>query len=364
MKKRVLAAALCAVMVLGVVGCSSSTTTEETTEAATETATEAATEVVEEATEAAGSASDLTIGISIDQLFDSRVATVMGLEDGLEAAGVTDIIELVADGDAQTQNDQVNQLINQGVDGLLICPVDLNTIETALIAADAAGIPVVLYDRDAPDSENVITAVSCGAYDDGYQGGEYIANVLAEMDLDSYVIADLKGPDSDDVGVQRSAGFNAAITEILGDKATVLTVETGAWDTATATANFQSTLQANPEICAVFCGTDSFIPGVETVLTDAGRMISVGEEGHVVITGINGSLEGYEAVVNGIADGTVVMDCPNTGIIAAEALLGYLVDGTTPERTIIVPSVFYTGDDIEANADSIWGVMDLSLSYQ
>ncbi|MFI3172317.1 MAG: sugar ABC transporter substrate-binding protein [Eubacteriales bacterium] len=361
MKRKVLAAALSAVMVLAMAGCSSSTeaTTEATTEAATEATTEAATE---EATEAVAS-SDLTIGISIDQLFDSRVATVMGIEDAGEAAGVT-MVELVADGDAQSQNDQINTLINQGVDGLLICPVDLNTIETALIAAKVAEIPVVLYDRDSPDSENVITAVSCGAYEDGYQGGEYIANTLAEMDLDSYVIADLKGPDSDDVGVQRSAGFNDSITDILGDKATVITVETGAWDTATATANFQSTLQANPEICAVFCGTDSFIPGVETVLTDAGRMNVVGEEGHVVITGINGSLEGYEAVVNGIADGTVVMDCPNTGIQAMEALLAYLADGTTPERTIIVPSVFYTGDDIEANADSIWGVMDLSLSYQ
>lgn len=358
--KKLLATALCAVMVLGVVGCSSTTSTEETV--TTEVTTEAATEEAAEATGA--SASDLTIGISIDQLFDSRVATVMGLEDGLEAAGVTDIIELVADGDAQTQNDQVNQLINQGVDGLLICPVDLNTIETALIAADAAGIPVVLYDRDAPDSDNVISVAVCGATDDGYQGGLYIAETLDAMGLDSYVIAELKGPDSDDVGVQRSAGFNQAITEVLGDKATVITVETGAWDTATATANFQSALQANPEICAVFCGTDSFIPGVETVLTDAGRMNVVGEEGHVVITGINGSLEGYESVVNGIADGTVVMDCPNTGITAAEALIAYIVDGTTPERVITVPSTFYTGDDIEANADGIWGVMDLSLSYQ
>ncbi len=366
MKRKVLAAALCAVMVLGVVGCSSSSTTETTTEVTTEVTTEAATEaVVEETAEATGAdASEFTIGISIDQLFDSRVATVMGLEDGLEAAGVTDIIELVADGDAQTQNDQVNQLINQGVDGLLICPVDLTTIETALIAADAAGIPVVLYDRDAPDSDNVLSVSVCGATDDGYQGGLYIAETLDAMGLDSYVIAELKGPDSDDVGVQRSAGFNQAIEEVLGDKATVITVETGAWDTATATANFQSALQANPEICAVFCGTDSFIPGVETVLTDAGRMNVVGEDGHVVITGINGSLEGYESVVNGIADGTVVMDCPNTGVSAAETLIAYLVDGTVPERVITIPSTFYTIDDIEANAGSIWGVMDLSLSYQ
>ncbi len=357
MKRKVLAALLCSVMVLGVVGCSAPAEEAAPAEEKTEEAAEEA-----PAEEEAAASSDLKIGISVDQKFESRVATVMGIEDVLEAAGA-EVVGLVADGDAQVQNDQISELINQGVNGLLICPVDLNTIETALMEAKANEIPVVLYDRDSPDSENVITAVTCQATDDGYAGGKYIADQLAAMEKDSYVIAELRGPDSDDIGVQRSTGFNTAITEVLGDKAEVITVDTGAWDTPTATANFQSALQANPEIDAVFCGTDSFFPGVETVLSDAGKLVKVGEEGHVVVTGINGSREGYTAVVDGIADGTVVMDCPATGETAAQILLDYIADGTEPDREVFVPSSFYTGEDIEANKDGIWGVMELGLSF-
>lgn len=335
MKRKILAMALCAVMTMGVVGCSSTSEDDGVT----------------------------TIGISIDQLFESRVATVMGIEEAGEAAGV-EMVELVAEGDAATQNEQINELISQGVDGILVCPVDLTTIETALIAADEAGIPVVLYDRDAPDSEYTLSAVMCGAYDDGYQGGEYIANALLAEGGDYYKIAELKGPDSDDTGVQRSAGFNDAISDILGDKAEVVQIDTGAWDTPTALANLQSSYQVNPDFAAIFCGTDSFIPACETVLSDLGLLVPVGEEGHVYITGINGSAEGYAAVVDGIADGIVVMNCGETGVVAMETLLAYMEDGTTPERTQIIPSSFYTIDDIEDNADTIWGCVDVALSYQ
>ena len=355
MKKRVLALVLCSAMVLaGVVGCSSK-------EAAP--AEDANADASEE--ESADAASDLTIGISVDFSFASRLATVKGLEQAGEAAGVA-MIEMEANGDAQKQNDQINELINKGVDGLLICPVDLNTIKSALMAAEEAKIPVALYDRDSPDADNVITAVTCGATDDGYQGGKYIADELVKQGLDKYVIAELRGPANDDIGVQRSAGFNKAVEEVLGDKAEVVVVETGAWEADVATANLSAALQANPDICAVFCGTDSFFPGVETALSEVNKQFNVGEEGHVVVTGINGERAAYDAIVGNVADGTVVMNCPDTGIATMEALLAYIKDGTEPERTIIIPSTFYTIENIEENKDNIWGCWpqeDLALSY-
>ena len=367
MKKKALVLLLSTVMVLaGVVGCAAPAEEAKTEEPKTEEAAEeVAEEATEEATEETADGDKLTIGISVDFSFASRLATIKGLEKAGEAAGV-DMIELQAEGDAQEQNNQIDELIKKGVDGLLICPIDLNTIKSALMAAEQANIPVVLYDRDSPDATNVLTAVTCGATDDGYQGGKYIADQLDAQGKDKYVIAELRGPENDDIGVQRSAGFNKAVTEVLGDKAEVVVVETGAWDTPTAQANLAAALQSNPDITAVFCGTDSFFPGVETALSEVGKQFNVGEEGHVVVTGINGSAEGYDAVVNKIADGTVVMNCPDTGVASMEALLAYIADGTTPERTIIVPSAFYTGEDIEANKDKIWGCWpqaDLELKY-
>lgn len=305
----------------------------------------------------------LKIGISIDQLFESRIATVMGLEKAGEVAGV-EMVELVADGDAQVQNNQINTLLGMGIDGLLVCPVDLNTIETALMAADAQGVPVVLYDRDSPDSEYCLSVSECGATDDGYQGGKYIAEELAKLGDGPFKIAEIRGPLNDDIGNQRHDGFNQAVEEVLGDKAEVVEVACGAWDSQTALANLQSAYQANPDFAAIFCGTDTFFPVCETVLTDLNKMNLIGEEEHVIITGINGSLDAYTAVVDKKCDGTVVMNCGKTGEAAMNNLLGYINDGTVPERVDIIPSSFYNYEDIEANADNIWGLWDLHLSYQ
>lgn len=373
MKNKILTAVMGTVIAVTMMGCGGSSSSNAVAPATDSTSSKEAPASSKEAPASSKEVAEsktpkedekkLKIGISVDQLFESRVATVMGIEGAGEAAGV-EMVELVADGDAQSQNDQINELINQGVDGLLVCPVDLNTIETALIAAKAANIPVVLYDRDSPKSKNALTAVTCGATDDGYQGGKYIAEQLDKMGKETYKIAELKGPLNDDIGVQRSAGFNKAITEVLGDKAKVVVIDTGAWDTPTALANLQSSYQANPDFDGIFCGTDSFFPACETVLSDLGKLKLVGEDEHVIITGINGSKEGYDAVVAGKADGTVVMNCGETGKIAMNTLLDFMNNNKTPERQIIVPSSFYTKENIEANKDTIWGVMELGLHYQ
>lgn len=361
--KKFLALVMAVLMMTSAVACSSSTPastdtsdTSDSSPAGTETTTS---ETGDENT----SKDALTIGISIDQLFSSRVATVMGLEEAGAAAGV-EMIELVADGNAQTQNNQINTLIGQGVDGLLVCPVDLAAIETSLMAATAANIPVVLFDRDAPGSQNVLAFYSNDAVSDGYVGGKYLAEQLAALGLDSYKIAELRGPVNDDTANQRHDGFVQAVEEVLGDKATIVEVDTGAWDTATALANLQSSYQANPDYNAIFCGTDSFFPACETVLSDLNKMKLIGEDEHVLIVGINGSKEGYDAVVAKKCDGIVVMNCGDYGQAAMNGLLDYINNGTVPERVNFTDSSFYSYEDIEANAENIWGLWDLQLSYQ
>lgn len=294
-------------------------------------------------------AEGVKIGLSVDQLFESRVAVNDGIKAEAAARGF-EIVEVVADGDAQQQNAQIQSLITQEVDAILVCAVDQNTIERALIAAKRAGIPVVAYDRDLPDSAVVQAFVGPDSIFDGRAAGEYTAQALANVEGDINIV-ELIGALNDQNGIDRSKGFREGIAAL--ENVNLIEVPTD-WDSARALAGTQNAFQANPDIHAVFAATDTHIPGVETVLADLGTIAPVGAEGHVVVTGVNGSNDGYQAVIKGVADGFVVMGTEDTGRKAVE-LVADLLDGKTVERINVIPGNFYTADEAEANKEKIWG---------
>ncbi len=266
-----------------------------------------------------------------------------------EKLGFT-VIEVVADGDAQTQNAQIQSLITQHVSAILVCAVDQNTIERALMEADRAGIPVVAYDRALPDSKAVDAFVGPDSISDGRLAGGLIAEKLAGATSDVTVL-ELVGALNDQNGIDRSAGFNEAVATNAHIKVVQIPTD---WDSARALSGTQNAFQANPDIKAVFAATDTQFPAVETVLTDLGKQIPAGQDGHVVVTGINGSNDGYQGVVKGTADGFVVMDLALTGATAVN-LADKLIKGEAVEMVNVIPGVLYTSADVEANKAKIWG---------
>jgi len=291
----------------------------------------------------------IKIGLSVDQLFESRV----GVNNAIKAEAAErgyELVEVVADGDAQAQNAQIQSLITQEVDAILVCAVDQNTIERALIAAGRADIPVVAYDRDLPDSRVVAAFVGPDSLADGREAGQYMAEALSGRD-GPIVVLELLGALNDQNGIDRSKGFNEAMAALPDLE--IIQAPTD-WDSARALSATQNAFQANPDIAGVFAATDTQIPAIETVLTDLGKLKPAGEEGHVVVTGINGSPDGYRATVSGTADGIVVMDLDTTGRTAV-SLATSLLDGEEVERVNVIPGAFYTTDTIEASKDDIWG---------
>ncbi len=294
-------------------------------------------------------AGDVTIGLSVDQLFESRVAVNNGIKAGAADRGF-DVIEVVADGDAQQQNAQIQSLIAQEVDAILVAAVDQNTIERALMAAQRAGIPVVAYDRDLPESRVVKSFVGPDSLVDGRLAGEFTAKALADYEGD-ITIVELIGALNDQNGIDRSKGFREGIADLKN--VTLIEVPTD-WDSARALSGTQNAFQANPKVAAVFAATDTHIPAVETVLTDMGKLVSAGKEGHVVVTGVNGSNDGYQAVVGGTADAFVVMGTDATGRKAVE-LAARILAGEEVPRTNYVGGNLYTTETAEANKATIWG---------
>ena len=77
------------------------------------------------------------------------------IKEAVEANG--DTLTLDTRQDMATQIQQIEDMINQGIDLLFLCPVDSQGIRPALDMLKAAGIPVVNFDTDVADKDLVNT---------------------------------------------------------------------------------------------------------------------------------------------------------------------------------------------------------------
>src|SRR5450756_562318 len=141
---------LALVVILGIVGCAAPTQAPTVAPAATlpaatkPAATQpAATQPPAATTAPAASVIDgkgMKVGLSMDSL---ESAFWIANEKAIKAQAVTDnvqLIEVIAEGDANKQNQQIENLIAQGVKAIIIAPKDGSAIEAAVQKAKDANI--------------------------------------------------------------------------------------------------------------------------------------------------------------------------------------------------------------------------------
>ncbi|WP_373712246.1 substrate-binding domain-containing protein, partial [Jeotgalibaca porci] len=123
---------------------------------------------VQEVTEKAPS--ELVVGVSISTLNNPFFVSLEEGINNLAEENGTKIKSLDAQNDTAKQTNDVDDLIQQGVDILLINPVDSSAITPAVESANAKGIPVITIDRSSENGK-VLTLVAS----DNVEGGEIAA---------------------------------------------------------------------------------------------------------------------------------------------------------------------------------------------
>ncbi len=102
---------------------------------------------------------------------DSAIATA-------EAKGYT-LNFLVAESDPVKQSQHIDTFISQGVDAIVIDPVDTTAVILDIQRAVDAGIPVVVVGAAPSDEAPALTTISDNAYQVGYGAGEYAGSTFA-----------------------------------------------------------------------------------------------------------------------------------------------------------------------------------------
>src|SRR5271157_5093159 len=89
----------------------------------------------------------IVIGISTDAGFSNRKVEVMGLYARAKENPDVQVVEQNADNDSTKQIEQIKSMVDQGVAAIVVCAVDMNTVQTALDYAGQKNVMVVTYDR-------------------------------------------------------------------------------------------------------------------------------------------------------------------------------------------------------------------------
>ncbi len=255
-----------------------------------------------------------------------QIAVSDAAEEKAKEMGV-DLTILSADQDAAKQISQIEQCTSEGYDAILFEPVDPDGLGAAAKAAADKGVVVINIISACTDWESYgISALACG---DNVTAGEAEMQNVADLLGGKGNIAILTGPSGDAGGLQRMEGYEN-ILKNYPDLVQVVEPADCQWDTASAQSTVESWLSAY-DLDAIICENDGMAVG-------AGN--AAGANSGIVITGVDGTPDGFEAINDGRITGTVSQ---NGGAMAAngiEAAVTLLSGGELETNTIITDNTW------------------------
>ena len=261
-----------------------------------------------------------------------QIAVTEAAEAKAKELGV-DLTILSADQDAQKQISQIEQCVSEGYQAILFEPVDPDGLGDAAQAAADKGVIMINVISACTDWENHgISALSCG---DNVTAGETEMQHVADLLGGKGNIAILTGPSGDAGGLQRLEGYENVLKN-YPDMVQVVEPADCQWDTASAQGTVESWLSAY-DLDAIICENDGMAVG-------AGN--AAGADSGIIITGVDGTPDGFEAIKDGRITGTVSQD---GGAMAANGIEAAckLIDGETLEsNTIITTNIWIDKENV------------------
>ncbi len=216
--------------------------------------------------------------------------------DAANAAGYEVLVQS-AENDAQNQVSQAENVITQGVDAIVIQPVDFNVAGQIAEMATEAGIPLASYDDMILNADH---AAFIGR--DPREGGRSAARAVLEVVPEGNYA--LIGGDPGQTGsTQFQEGYHEVLDPLVdeGKVNIVLDYFTPAWKTEPAQAAAENALTANDNDIDAFLVTyDGMSVGVLNAVEQAGL-----EAGSIPITGQDVELPAAQAIVEGRMFGSV-----------------------------------------------------------
>lgn len=261
------------------------------------------------------------------------------LREELEGEGHTLISKNPAM-DAQLQNEQIEQMISDGVDAIFLCPVSWEAITPALEKLKQAEVKIINIDSEVKNMDYIDAYVGS----DNYEAGVICGNDLVGMCPNGGKIAILESPSLNSVN-DRITGFEETIAGKGFEVAARYDVD---GDLNKAREAAVKLFEEYPDIVAVMCGNDQIALGV-LVAANAGNV------SNVMIYGVDGSpdLKKELKKQGTLIRGTCAQSPITMGKDAAKVGV-HMLSGESYEKEIYEDVFFINADNVDMYGVDGW----------
>lgn len=282
-------------------------------------------------------AQDLTIMTSVPSLgFPFFVHMMNELKSEGETLGVA-TVESDGQNSAPKQTADVEAAVIQGVDGIVISPIDVNAMAPALETAIDNGVPVVTIDRRVEGVEGILSHVGA----DNVAGGEAQGNWIVETYPDGATIVNLQGQPGASPAIDRNQGVHNVL-DSMSDKYQFVAEQTANFardQGLSVTESIMAGLESPPDV--IVAANDDMALGALEAIT------ALGLQDQVKIIGFDALPEALASVRDGGLAGTVEQFPGGQSRTAMQVMVEYLRDGTEPEPVTLLIPVMITATNID-----------------
>lgn len=241
--------------------------------------------------------------------------------------------------DADRQIEQIDAMIQMGIDVLVVTPVDWKSLSDILRKAKEQGIFIVVVDSNLEDESLADCTITSDNYNAGRMVGEYFLkeNETAELVVMTH--------DAAKSGQDRVQGFLDAVEQREG----IHIVEKINCDgqLEIAMPRMQRIIEEGAVFDSVFCLNDLAGVGVVAALDDGGMLDRVN------VYGIDASPDAKALIKEGMMSASAAQFPSRIGRKAADVIY-QLLEGGTVDKSVLVPVELVTGENVEQYCIDRW----------
>lgn len=235
---------------------------------------------------------------------DSNALQALADEMGIELKMVD------ATNDVSAQATQIENLISSGIDVLLVSPTDSDAIAPSLEEAKKAGVPVVVWGRQANTDCQDFFIIN-----DFVMTGREMAKIALEVCSEGNIVL-IGGDKSSTVPTEMTEGMMSALQEKLdsGEMTIVFEQYITNWAPDGAMSAMENALtQLNNDVDLVLCHNDGMAGGAIQALDGQGLA------GQIPVVGMDAELAALQRIAEDKQYSTVIFDHSGTASICLNA---------------------------------------------
>lgn len=272
---------------------------------------------------------DAVVGFSQSEKEDNpfRIAETQSITDQAKKVGVKKFIHTNAQTQLSKQISDIQDMLAQGVNVLIVAPLNSDGLEPALAAAKKKGVPVLTVDR-------LLTSGACDTYvsflgSDFLEQGKRAADQLIEGTGGKGKVAVLLGASGNNVTTERTKGFLDEV-DAKAPGIEIVAKQTGDFARDKGQKVTEQLLQSHPDITAIYAENDEMGLGALAAIKGAGK--DAGKD--IQIYSVDGTRNAVKEIVNGDYNG-VIESNPRFGPLAFQELDKFL-SGTPVHTEVII----------------------------